>query len=57
MQATLSVAATYGITGYETPGMSRSRKTWRSPLITEGRRLRQAVPGVVGISMQEFIEQ
>jgi predicted nucleic acid-binding protein len=55
MEASLAVAAKYGITGYDAQYVALAQNL-AVPLITEDRKLRQAVPGV-GISMQEFIEQ
>lgn len=55
MEASLSVAAKYGITGYDAQYVALALNL-AVPLITEDRKLRQAVPGVA-ISMQEFIEQ
>jgi predicted nucleic acid-binding protein len=55
MEASLAVAAKYGITGYDAQYVALAQNL-AVPLITEDRKLRQAVPGV-GISMQEFIGQ
>ena len=55
MEASLVAAAKYGITGYDAQYVALAQN-FSVPLITEDRKLRQAVPGV-GISMQEFIEQ
>lgn len=54
MEEALLVAATYGSTGYDAQYVSLAQNL-AAPLITEDRKLRQAVPGV-GISMQEFSE-
>jgi predicted nucleic acid-binding protein len=53
MEASLAVAAQYGITGYDAQYVTLAQNL-AVPLITEDRKLRQAVPEV-GISMQEFI--
>lgn len=53
MEAALSAAATYGITGYDAQYVALA-KSMAVPLITEDRKLREAVPGV-GVSMQDFI--
>jgi len=55
MEASLVFAAKYGITGYDAQYAALAQ-TLAVPLITEDRKLRQAVPGLA-ISMQEFIEQ
>ena len=55
MEASLAAAAKYGITGYDAQYVALAQNL-AVPLITEDRKLRQAVPGI-GISMQEFIEQ
>ncbi len=55
MEASLSVAAKYGITGYDAQYVALAQSL-AIPLITEDRKLRQAVPKV-GVSMQEFIDQ
>lgn len=53
MEASLTVAAQYGITGYDAQYVTLAQNL-AVPLITEDRKLRQAV-SEVGISMQEFI--
>jgi len=55
MEASLVFAAKYGISGYDAQYAALAQ-TLAVPLITEDRKLRQAVPGLA-ISMQEFIEQ
>ncbi len=55
METSLSVAAKYGITGYDAQYVALAQSL-AIPLITEDRKLRLAVPKV-GVSMQEFIEQ
>ncbi|MDD5266680.1 MAG: type II toxin-antitoxin system VapC family toxin [Methylococcales bacterium] len=55
MEASLSVAAKYGITGYDAQYVALALNL-AVPLITEDRKLRQAAPEVA-ISMQEFIEK
>jgi predicted nucleic acid-binding protein len=54
MEASLTAAAKYGITGYDAQYVALA-ESLSVPLITEDRKLCQAVPGI-GISMQEFIE-
>ena len=55
MEASLVFAAKYGISGYDAQYAALAQNL-AVPLITEDRKLRQAVPGLA-ISMQEFIEQ
>ncbi len=55
MEASLVAAAKYGITGYDAQYVALAQ-SFAVPLITEDRKLRQAVPGV-GISILEFIDQ
>ena len=55
MEASLVAATKYGITGYDAQYVALAQNL-AVPLITEDRKLRQAVPDV-GISMQEFINQ
>jgi predicted nucleic acid-binding protein len=55
IEASLAVAAKYGITGYDAQYVALAQNL-AVPLITEDRKLRHAVPGI-GVSMQEFIEQ
>jgi predicted nucleic acid-binding protein len=54
MEASLTTAAIYGITGYDAQYVALA-ESLSTPLITEDRKLRQAVPGIA-ISMQEFME-
>jgi predicted nucleic acid-binding protein len=55
MEASLTIAAKYGITGYDAQYVALA-ESLSVPLITEDRKLRQAVAGV-GISIQEFIDR
>lgn len=55
MGAALTVAAKYAITGYDAQYIALAQSL-DAPLITEDRKLRQAVPGIA-FSMQEFLEQ
>ena len=51
----LSVAAAYAVTGYDAQYVALAQ-TLNAPLITEDRKLRQAVPGIA-FSMREFLER
>lgn len=53
MDAALAVAAEYAITGYDAQYVALAQSL-NAPLITEDRKLRQAVPGIA-FSMQEFL--
>lgn len=53
MDAVLSVAAEYVVTGYDAQYVALAQRL-RAPLITEDRKLRQAVPGIA-FSMREFL--
>ncbi|MDP1633301.1 MAG: type II toxin-antitoxin system VapC family toxin [Gallionellaceae bacterium] len=55
MDAALAVAARYAITGYDAQYVALAQSL-NAPLITEDRKLREAVPGIA-ISMQEFLAQ
>ncbi|MGV8933972.1 MAG: type II toxin-antitoxin system VapC family toxin [Gallionellaceae bacterium] len=55
MDAALAVAAKYAITGYDAQYVALAQSL-NAPLITEDRKLRNAVPGVA-FSMQEFLAQ
>ena len=55
MDAALAVAAKYAITGYDAQYVALAQNL-DAPLITENRKLRNAVPGVA-FSMQEFLVQ
>ncbi|MEQ1838757.1 MAG: type II toxin-antitoxin system VapC family toxin [Candidatus Nitrotoga sp.] len=55
MDAALSVAAKYAITGYDAQYVALAQNL-NAPLITEDRKLREAVPGIA-VSMQEFLAQ
>ncbi|OGT00379.1 MAG: hypothetical protein A3F73_06175 [Gallionellales bacterium RIFCSPLOWO2_12_FULL_59_22] len=55
MDAALAVAAKYAITGYDAQYVVLALSL-NAPLITEDRKLREAVPGVA-FSMQEFLAQ
>lgn len=53
MDAALSVAAKYAITGYDAQYVALAQNL-NAPLVTEDRKLREAVPGIA-VSMQEFL--
>ena len=53
MDAALSVAAKYAITGYDAQYVALAQSL-DAPLITEDRKLREAVPGVA-VSMKDFL--
>lgn len=53
MQMVLSVAAEYSVTGYDAQYVALAQSL-KAPLVTEDRKLRQAVPGIA-FSMQEFL--
>ncbi|MCX7169554.1 MAG: type II toxin-antitoxin system VapC family toxin [Proteobacteria bacterium] len=53
MDAALSVAAKYAVTGYDAQYLALAQSL-NAPLITEDRKLRQAVPGVA-FSLREFL--
>jgi predicted nucleic acid-binding protein len=55
MDAALAVAAQYAIIGYDAQYVALAQNL-NAPLITEDRKLRNAVPGVA-FSMQEFLSQ
>lgn len=55
MDAALAVAAKYGITGYDAQYIALAQSL-NAPLITEDRKLRDAVPGIA-FSMQDFLAQ
>ena len=55
MDAALATAAEYAITGYDAQYVALA-KSLNAPLITEDRKLRNAVPGIA-FSMQEFLAQ
>lgn len=55
MDAALAVAAKYTITGYDAQYVALAQSL-NAPLITEDRKLREAVPGIA-FSMQEFLAQ
>lgn len=55
MDAALSVAAKYAITGYDAQYVALAQSL-NAPLITEDRKLKEAVPGIA-FSMQEFLAQ
>lgn len=55
MGAALAVAAKYAITGYDAQYITLAQSL-DAPLITEDRKLREAVPGVA-FSMTEFLGQ
>ena len=55
MGAVLAVAAKYAITGYDAQYVALAQSL-NAPLITEDRKLRNAVPGIA-FSMQEFLAQ
>ncbi len=55
MNAALAVAAKYAITGYDAQYVALAQSL-HVPLITEDRKLRDAVPGIA-FSMQEFLAQ
>ncbi len=55
MDAALAVAAKYAITGYDAQYVALAQSL-NAPLITEDRKLRNAVPGIA-FSMQEFLAQ
>ena len=55
MDAALAVAAKYAITGYDAQYVALAQNL-NAPLITEDRKLRNAVPGIA-FSMQEFLAQ
>ena len=55
MDAALTVAAKYAITGYDAQYVALAHSL-NAPLITEDRKLREAVPGIA-FSMQEFLVQ
>lgn len=55
MNAALAVAAKYAITGYDAQYVVLAQGL-NAPLITEDRKLREAVPGIA-FSMQEFLAQ
>ena len=55
MGAALAVAAKYAITGYDAQYVALAQNL-DAPLITEDRKLREAVPGVA-FSMTEFLGQ
>ncbi len=53
MDAALAVAAKYAITGYDAQYIALAQSL-NAPLITEDRKLRDAVPGIA-YSMQDFL--
>lgn len=55
MDAALAVAAKYAVTGYDAQYVALA-KSLGAQLITEDRKLREAVPGIA-FSMQEFLAQ
>jgi len=55
MEAALAMAAKYTITGYDAQYVALAQSL-NVPLITEDRKLREAVPGIA-FSMQEFLVQ
>jgi predicted nucleic acid-binding protein len=55
MDAALAVAAKYTITGYDAQYVALAQSL-NVPLVTEDRKLREAVPGIA-FSMQEFLAQ
>lgn len=55
MDVALVVAAKYAITGYDAQYVALAQSL-NAPLITEDRKLREAVPGIA-FSMQEFLAQ
>ncbi len=55
MDAALTLAAKYAITGYDAQYVALAQSL-NAPLITEDRKLRDAVPGIA-FSMQEFLAQ
>lgn len=55
MDAALAVAAKYAITGYDAQYVALAQSL-NTQLITEDRKLRDAVPGIA-FSMQEFLAQ
>ena len=55
MDAALTVAARYAITGYDAQYVALAQSL-NAPLITEDRKLREAVPGIA-FSMKEFLAQ
>jgi predicted nucleic acid-binding protein len=55
MDAALAVAAKYAVTGYDAQYVALAQSL-NAPLITEDRKLREAVPGIA-FSMQEFLAQ
>ncbi|TAJ77602.1 MAG: PIN domain-containing protein [Gallionellaceae bacterium] len=55
MDAALTVAAKYAITGYDAQYAALA-KNLNAPLVTEDRKLRETVPGIA-FSMQEFLAQ
>jgi len=55
MDAALAMAAKYAITGYDAQYVSLAQSL-NAPLITEDRKLREAVPGIA-FSMQDFLAQ
>lgn len=55
MDKALAVAAKYAITGYDAQYVALAQSL-NAPLITEDRKLREAVPGIA-FSMQEFLSQ
>lgn len=55
MNAALAVAAKYGLTGYDAQYVALAQ-ILNAPLITEDRKLRQAVPEIA-VSMRELLAQ
>lgn len=55
MDAALAVAAKYAITGYDAQYVALAQSL-NASLVTEDRKLREAVPGIA-FSMQEFLAQ
>lgn len=55
MDKALAVAAKYAITGYDAQYVALAQSL-NAPLITEDRKLREAVPGIA-FSMKEFLAQ
>ncbi len=55
LDAVLAMAAKYAITGYDAQYVALARSL-NAPLITEDRKLREAVPGIA-FSMREFLAQ
>lgn len=53
MDAALSIAAKYAITGYDAQYVALAQSLG-APLITEDRKLREAAPGIA-VSMREFL--